>query len=67
MAARKTGASYAQRIPVKHLRDDRAKISGPPILPAHAFWDNIRPDLTGATLIDFNLVSGAMADANCGQ
>jgi hypothetical protein len=43
------------------------KISSPPILPAHAFWDNIRPDLTGATLIDFNLVSGAMADANCGQ
>ena len=54
----------AQRILTEHLRDDRTKAQRSTDPPSSRFWDNIRLDLTGATLIDFNLVSGAMADAS---
>ncbi|HEX9342912.1 MAG TPA: pentapeptide repeat-containing protein [Actinomycetota bacterium] len=54
----------AQRILAEHLRDDRAKDQQSTDPPNSRFWDNIRLDLTGATLIDFNLVNGVMADAN---
>ncbi len=54
----------AQRILAEHLRDDRAKDQQSTDSPNSRFWDNIRLDLTGATLIDFNLVNGVMADAN---
>jgi uncharacterized protein YjbI with pentapeptide repeats len=54
----------AQRILEKHVRDGRdedQQSTGP---PASRFWPNIRLNLTGATLINFNLVNGVMADAN---
>jgi hypothetical protein len=54
----------AQRILAQHLRDDRAKDHQSTDPPSSRFWNNIRLDLTGATLIDFNLVNGVMADAN---
>ena len=54
----------AQRILAEHLRDDRAKDHQSTDPPSSRFWNNIRLDLTGATLIDFNLVNGVMADAN---
>jgi uncharacterized protein YjbI with pentapeptide repeats len=54
----------AQRILAEHLRDDRAKDLQSADPPSPHFWSNIRLDLTGATLIDFNLVNGVMADAN---
>ena len=54
----------AQRILAEHLRDDRAKDHQSTDPPSSRFWKNIRLDLTGATLIDFNLVNGVMADAN---
>ena len=54
----------AQRILAEHLRDDRAKDQQSTDPPSSRFWNNIRLDLTGATLIDFNLVNGVMADAN---
>ena len=54
----------AQRILAEHLRDDRAKHLQPTDPQSARFWDNIRLDLTGATLIDFNLVNGVMAGAN---
>jgi hypothetical protein len=54
----------AQRILAEHLRDDRAedkRSTGP---PSPRFWPGIRLDLANATLIDFNLANGVMADAN---
>jgi uncharacterized protein YjbI with pentapeptide repeats len=54
----------AQHILAEHLRDDRAKDHQPTDPPSSRFWKNICLDLTGATLIDFNLVNGVMADAN---
>ena len=54
----------AQRILTEHLRDDRAEDQQSTDPPSSRFWNNIRLDLTGATLIDFNLVNGVMADAN---
>ena len=57
----------AQRILAEHLRDDRddiAKHMQPTDPPSARFWANIRLDLTGATLIDFNLANGVMAGAN---
>ena len=54
----------AQRILAEHLRDDRTKDPQSTDTPSSRFWNNIRLDLTGATLIDFNLVNGVMADAN---
>ena len=46
----------AQRILAEHLRDDRAKDHQSTDPPSSRFWNNIRLDLSGATLIDFNLV-----------
>jgi Pentapeptide repeats (9 copies) len=54
----------AQRILGDHLRDDRAKDQRSTDPPSSRFWKNIRLDFTGATLIDFNLVNGVMANAN---
>ena len=54
----------AQRILAEHLRDDRAKVHQSTNPPSSRFWNNIRLNLTGATLIDFNLVNGVMADAD---
>ena len=54
----------AQRILAEHLRDDRAKDHQSTDPPSSRFWKNICLDLTGATLIDFNLVNGVMAVAN---
>ena len=53
----------AQRILAEHLRDDRDKdqLTDP---SSSRFWKNIRLDLSGATLIDFNLVGCTTADAN---
>ena len=53
----------AQRILAGHLRDDRAKERSID-RPTPQFWPGIRLDLAGATLIDFNLVNGVMADVN---
>jgi Pentapeptide repeats (9 copies) len=54
----------AQRILAEHLRDDRARDQRSSNPPGSRFWDNIRLDLSGATLIDFDLVNGVTADAN---
>ena len=54
----------AQRILAEHLRDDRANDQQSTDPASSRFWKNIRLDLTGATLIDFNLINGVMADAN---
>src|SRR5208282_640951 len=54
----------AQRILAEHLRDDRAEDRRSTDPPSPRFWPGIRLDLVGATLIDFNLVNGVMADAN---
>ena len=54
----------AQRILAEHLRDDRAEDQHSTDPPSPLFWPDIRLDLTGATLIDFNLVNGVMADAS---
>ena len=54
----------AQHILAEHLRDDRAKDHQSTDPPSSYFWNNICLDLTGATLIDFNLVNGVMADAD---
>jgi hypothetical protein len=55
-----------QRILAKHLRDDRAiarRLTDP---PSTDFWPGIRLDLSGATLIDFDLEKGSLAEANFG-
>ena len=57
----------AQRILAEHLRDDRAKDQRSTDPPSSRFWNNICLDLTSATLIDFNLLNGVMADANFGR
>src|SRR5262249_32786582 len=54
----------AQHILAEHLRDDRAKDHQPTDPPSSLFWNNICLDLAGATLIDFSLVNGVMADAD---
>ena len=54
----------AQRILAEHLRDDRAKDQQSTDPPSARFWPSIRLDLAGATLIDFNLDDGVMADAS---
>ena len=54
----------AQHILAEHLRDDRAKDHQSTDPPSSRFWNNICLDLTGATLIDFNLINGVMADAD---
>ena len=54
----------AQNILAEHLRDDRAKDHQSTDPPNSLFWNNICLDLTGATLIDLNLVNGVMADVD---
>ena len=54
----------AQRILSEHLRDNRAEDQQSTDPPSSRFWNSIRLDLTGATLIDFSLVNGVMTDAN---
>jgi uncharacterized protein YjbI with pentapeptide repeats len=54
----------AQRILTEHLRDDRAKDKRSTGPPSPRFWPDIRLDLAGATLIDFYINDGVMADAS---
>jgi uncharacterized protein YjbI with pentapeptide repeats len=54
----------AQRILAEHLRGDRAEDQQPADSPSTLFWLGIRLDLTGATLIDFNLENSVVADAS---
>jgi Pentapeptide repeats (9 copies) len=54
----------AQRILAEHLRADRALDQRSAAPPGPGFWPGIRLDLANATLIDFNLANGVMADAN---
>jgi len=54
----------AQRILAEHLRDDRAIDRRSTHSPSPRFWPNIRLDLVGATLIDFNIENGVIADAD---
>jgi uncharacterized protein YjbI with pentapeptide repeats len=56
----------AQHILAEHLRDDRPRDKRSTDSPSSLFWPDIRLNLAGATLIDFNLVSGVTADANFG-
>ena len=53
----------AQRILAEHLCGDRAKDQHSSDPPSARFWPSIRLDLTGATLIDFELGTGVVADA----
>ena len=54
----------AQRILAEHLRDNRDKDQRSTDSPSARFWTGIRLDLAGATLIDFDLRDGVMADAS---
>jgi len=54
----------AQRILAEHLRDDRAKEKRSTDPPSPRFWPDIRLDLAGATLIDFNFDDCVMADTS---
>ena len=54
----------AQRILAEHLRDDRAEDKRSTDPPNQRLWPGIRLDLAGATLIDFDLENGVMADAS---
>ena len=53
----------AQRILAEHLRDDRAEDKRSADPPSPRFWPDIRLDLAGATLIDFNFYRVVVADA----
>ncbi|WP_271221770.1 pentapeptide repeat-containing protein [Streptosporangium carneum] len=53
----------AQRILSVHLRDDRPADQPSTLPAAPAFWEGMSLDLTGATLIDFNLTNGRVTDA----
>src|SRR5215472_16703867 len=54
----------AQRILAEHIRDYRTRAPRSTDPSSSRFWNNIRLDLSGATLIDFSLEGGAMVDAN---
>jgi uncharacterized protein YjbI with pentapeptide repeats len=54
----------AQRILTEHLGYDRADDLQSADPPNSRFWNDIRLNLTGATLIDFNLANGVIGDAN---
>ncbi len=56
----------AQRILAEHLRGDRDKDQRSTDPPSARFWPGIHLDLAGATLIDFDLGNGVMADADFG-
>ncbi|MER5424405.1 pentapeptide repeat-containing protein [Streptosporangium roseum] len=52
----------AQRILAAHLRDDRPADQRSALPAAPAFWEGMSLDLTGATLIGFDLTSGHATD-----
>jgi Pentapeptide repeats (9 copies) len=54
----------AQHILADHLRDDRTTEQRSTDPPGPHFWPDIRLNLTGATLIDFNLQNGVVAGAD---
>jgi len=54
----------AQRILTRHLGDDRAEDQRFTDSPDPRFWQDIRLDLTGAALIDFNLVDAVITGAS---
>jgi uncharacterized protein YjbI with pentapeptide repeats len=54
----------AQHILSMHLRDDRARFKRSTDPPDPRFWPGIRLNLAGATLIDFDLRDGVLADAD---
>ena len=54
----------AQRVLAEHLRDDRNKDQRSTDPPSPRFWPDVRIDLVGATLIDFRLKNGVIADAS---
>jgi len=54
----------AQRIIADHVRDGRAGDKRSTEPPSPRFWPNIRLDLAGATLINFDLEKCVLADAN---
>ncbi|MEU7457525.1 pentapeptide repeat-containing protein [Streptosporangium roseum] len=53
----------AQRILSLHLRDDRPAGQRSTLPAAPAFWEGMNLDLTGATLIDFDLAGGHVIEA----
>ncbi|MFD8562982.1 pentapeptide repeat-containing protein [Streptosporangium canum] len=53
----------AQRILTVHLRDDRPADQRSTLPATPAFWEEMRLDLTGATLIDFELTNGHVTRA----
>ncbi|WP_433252649.1 pentapeptide repeat-containing protein [Streptosporangium sp. CA-135522] len=53
----------AQRILSLHLRDDRPADQRSTLPAAPAFWEGMSLDLTGATLLDFDLVRGHVTEA----
>ena len=57
----------AQRVLADHLRDERARDQRSTDPPSPRFWNNIRLDLTGATLIDFGLHDAVVSDARFGS
>ncbi|MDP9868251.1 MULTISPECIES: pentapeptide repeat-containing protein [Streptosporangium] len=56
----------AQRILTDHLRDERPADQRSTLPAAPTFWERMRLDLTGATLIGFNLTGGHVTDAGFG-
>jgi uncharacterized protein YjbI with pentapeptide repeats len=56
----------AQRILANHLREERTKGQHSADPPSSRFWSDIRLDLGGATLIDFNLENCVIGDADFG-
>ncbi|MEU6744434.1 pentapeptide repeat-containing protein [Streptosporangium sandarakinum] len=53
----------AQRILAAHLRDDRPADQRPTLPAPPDFWEGMRLDLTGATLVDFDLTGGHVTEA----
>jgi hypothetical protein len=53
----------AQRILAAHVRDDRTADQHPMPPAAPALWEDMRLDLTGAALVDFDLTDGRVAAA----
>ena len=56
----------AQRILADHLRDDRTEDQRSTDPPSSRFWPDIRLDLAGATLINFDLRNRVVADVDFG-
>jgi hypothetical protein len=57
----------AQRILAEHLRGERVPEQRSADPPGPRFWPSIRLDLAGATLIDFSLEGGVIADVDFGR